>query len=832
MDSKINENGSVKFNWNVFPLTRLENTKLVTPLGCLYTPFDDKSEIPQTASIPITCGTCDNHINPHIRYSKQSKVWWCPFCEKTNTLPDDLQLPTSANSEEDWPLELRESSTSIEHKLPQDITNVNNYNINHIFIVDLYQHQGIDDWQKLQKCLILAIESLPLHHCFTLVTYGDTVQFHGMNALIHISGEDLPSDNASLFQQSAIDKLTSKMGTELMWQLNQQNKLEFCKIIGELTPKIIDTSRIPRCTGLALYSTVLLASGRSHSFNYVKLFTSGPSTLAPGNIVEVGDSIRSHATLVESKSLQFKICRQFYDTLAYIACGLSYQQAWDVAKSDSKRTTEFNIPATVTSCSIDVFVGSVEQVGLKEMQSLVSSTVGNIYMFENWNLNRFETSLLKSFLTTSINHTLSVSTSNHLKVSHLLGGGYALPSTFALAESKYHIHDDKISDHLTEYDSSATKKLFTNRWRFPVLPKNNSLGIYFGINTIKSSSNISQKSTKETYVQFQLKFFDLEENCWKLRITTIKRQSTNSFSFPKGKVGDSLRENELLKGFDQESWTVLLSRLLVNKLSADSEERTKIVELIDKSLIKLLYHFGDVSYKINNIAEYSTNPYSRLNQIYRINESFHLLPALIYNLRKNPQLTNTFNNSPDESTFYYTWFVREDFKSSITIIQPKLYKLVDTGPITVSLDSNSLSSTGCWLVLDSGFQIILYYLFGEDYTNKLQLHPSSNDHLLDSPEFKEPINFARQLTTERQFEPKIIITQTNHSQSRYLISRLNPTENDLNDEFKSISIKEKSGLFSIFKKSSPSLDSKLMTEDASLHAYYKTILAKVKKYDP
>lgn len=834
MNGQSYNDDSVKFNWNVFPLTRLENSKLVTPLACLYDAFDEESTLPQVQLPPISCQKCDTYINPYIKFSRQNQIWWCPFCESTNKLPSDLHIPEKPQLVSDWPIQLQESSTSVEYKLPKDINQVNDYQINHIFVVDLYQHKGISDFNNLQKCLLAAIEKIPNGHFISLITYDDTVTLHGVgDHSVSLSLKDLPQDNASLFQQTTIDKITSVLKLSLLCQLNHQTKNEISSLINSWNPNTIETSRIPRCTGFALYLSILLANNSAHSFNSIKLFTSGPSTVFPGNIVELGDSIRSYNDLVDSKSNLFSICRQFYDTLAYIACGLDVKQSWEIAKSNSKRTTEFNIVGDVTSCTIDVFVGSVEQVGLKEMESLLYSTMGNIFMFENWNLYTFKSSLLESVKINSFNHTLSINTSDHLKVSHLIGGGYALPSTFALTENRYHFHHDKISDHLTEYNSSATKKLFTNRWRFPLIRNKNTLGVYFGVNTLKSSIDVSAKSTKEAYVQLQLKFFDLVENCWKLRVTTTKRPTTHSFSFPKGKVGDSLRDNELLKGFDQKCWVVLLSRLLVNKLSTDFEDPIRIIELIDKSLIKLLYHFGNVSFKINNIAEYSSNPYSKLNQIYKINESFHLLPSLVYNFRKNSHLIKMFNSSPDESMFYYNWYVRADLKSSITMIQPNLYKFNDTEAIILSLDSNCLTETGgYWLILDSVFRIVLFYLVGKDHSKKLPLHPSNNDHLLNDPALKDSIEFANQLKLGRQPESKFIITQTHHSQSRYLTSWLNPVENDLIDEFSSISLNEKTGFMGMFKKASPSLDTKLMTEDISLKVYYKEILRKVKKYDP
>ncbi len=46
----IEDNNGVRFSWNVWPTSRIEATRMVVPLGCMYTPLKRSPNILQVRS--------------------------------------------------------------------------------------------------------------------------------------------------------------------------------------------------------------------------------------------------------------------------------------------------------------------------------------------------------------------------------------------------------------------------------------------------------------------------------------------------------------------------------------------------------------------------------------------------------------------------------------------------------------------------------------------------------------------------------------------------------------------------------------------------------------
>ena len=98
----------VRMSWNVWPSSRLEATRLVVPLGCLYTPLKEKPgkqlfsfiliigllhfefisivELPPLMYDPVLCtrGNCKAILNPLCQVDFRAKLWVCNFCFQRN----------------------------------------------------------------------------------------------------------------------------------------------------------------------------------------------------------------------------------------------------------------------------------------------------------------------------------------------------------------------------------------------------------------------------------------------------------------------------------------------------------------------------------------------------------------------------------------------------------------------------------------------------------------------------------------------------------------------------------------------------------------------------
>ena len=61
----------VRFNWNVWPQTRVEAAKVVLPLGCLFTPLRESQTrpLPPIQYEPVVCArqNCRSILNPYCQ---------------------------------------------------------------------------------------------------------------------------------------------------------------------------------------------------------------------------------------------------------------------------------------------------------------------------------------------------------------------------------------------------------------------------------------------------------------------------------------------------------------------------------------------------------------------------------------------------------------------------------------------------------------------------------------------------------------------------------------------------------------------------------------------
>ncbi|CAD7945328.1 unnamed protein product [Amoebophrya sp. A25] len=122
----------VRFSWNIWPPSRIDATRIVLPLGCVYTPLRQK--MARVVSYePLMCGggtwssranfgrqsddrknECDGALNPFCKVDFRTKHWTCNFCGRLNQFPG---FYAERISEQALPLECQLSS--IEYLLPQ-----------------------------------------------------------------------------------------------------------------------------------------------------------------------------------------------------------------------------------------------------------------------------------------------------------------------------------------------------------------------------------------------------------------------------------------------------------------------------------------------------------------------------------------------------------------------------------------------------------------------------------------------------------------------------------------------------------------------------------------
>lgn len=859
-----------RFNWNVVPSTRLEASRISAPLGCLFTPFQGPYASHNGAPIACSCGA---YINPFIKLERTKRMWWCPLCHTLSTLPADYVLPAPAASDREIPVELRLDSISVDYTLPLDISDRSVPNTARIyaFVVDLYQHtDDISDvegssFAGLKRALIGALSNLPPDSFVFLITLDESVAVHRIheNSFVAFAGDELFDRNPRydfknifddilvqkrLFGKLEIDpKLTEDCEKSALVQkgylIRLNNGSAITDYVSRLSPTPTNTYKPLRSTGLACFITTVLLSQATYQnmIGRVFLFLGGPGTLNPGMILNTTHSrhnIRSHNNINQLLVTGLVRSQKFYQTLALAATGYSLKDASWATRSSSRKITDHSKADYQPTFSFNLFSGSHDQVGIYEMSSLAVDTCGFVSINESFASKHFNATLgacIKPMETPRYNATMTITTSLNLKISKVLSHGTPLQSSYSRNEKSFGLHNERISDTLSKFDSSLKKRYFTNRWWYNDISDPASAAVFFEPQTVSSTKKLDYaKGLQEALVQFLIKSWDASLRRWKLRVTTIKKPTTIAIATRlrhPGHPAAVLIEEEFLKCLDVETWTVLLTRLLVdrNNLVVGYDSFEDIVKRVDECLIQLLHHFGGLSLDLD--PKPSDIPIS-LTTKYVLNDHLKSLPAIFYHLRRNPQLINIFNSSPDETAYNIAWFMRANTENSLTMIKPKFYLLGEkTVAVPLALDTLGRARPGQFLVFDSLFNIIVYYNYREAH-EKLSLHPSNNEDILfgDDETYKAPLAFVKSLTALRLLPSKIVITQTNHSQARFLMARLSPKDREV------VSKQPERGFWStafasLSLSSDPVyLDRMLMTDELSLQEYYDGLIELVKNH--
>ena len=76
----------IRLTWNVWPSSRLEASRLIVPLGALFTPLKERPDLPPIQYEPIVCArsTCKAILNPLCSVDYRAKLWACNFCFQKN----------------------------------------------------------------------------------------------------------------------------------------------------------------------------------------------------------------------------------------------------------------------------------------------------------------------------------------------------------------------------------------------------------------------------------------------------------------------------------------------------------------------------------------------------------------------------------------------------------------------------------------------------------------------------------------------------------------------------------------------------------------------------
>ncbi|ODV83909.1 hypothetical protein CANARDRAFT_29631 [[Candida] arabinofermentans NRRL YB-2248] len=746
----------LRYSWNAFPASKMDSKNCVVPLGCLYQPLRPLENPVLLNSPPIVCKACKGILNPFCQPDFMSKVWTCSLCTSRNQFHPQLM---------ETPYETNPQSLNFEYVLPDAAQGQKPLVI--IFVVDLCVDE--ESLSALKESLIMTIDSLPPTTLVGFITFGQNVNIHELGH--QDSNSSYCFNGNKNYTQEQIEQQLGLLANDLRKNPKPANlngglelpqtpgyrfiqQLTMCEFQLTLLIESLKTDLFPvpkynrskRATGAALnVASGLIGSTFAKTGAQVLLFSGGPCTYGPGSIVTTAlkDPIRSHHDLFNDSSIakKYKKNCKFYDDLA--------------SKS------------VLNGHTINVFIGSYDQVGLSEMECLVEKTGGVAVQSDGFTTAIFKQSLQR-FLNKNphtdsfdfgMNSTLEVKVTPNLKINGLIGHATSLDRKgLAVSEVKIGLGG-------------------TDAWKLGTISPRSTYAIYFELAQ-------QQTSLQSVCIQF-ITSYQHSDGTKRLHVTTSQMPV--------------IQQNQnIINYFDQEAATVLVAREAIYKVYKDRS--TDAIRWCDKMLVDLCSNFG--TYRTNEPNSLSLPP------------TLNLFPQFMYHLRRS-NFIQIFGSSPDETAFYRHCFLSEDCINSLVMIQPTLTSFeLDKEPESVLLDSISIKPDRI-LLLDTFFHLLIFH--GSQIADWRR---QGYQDLPDYEYFKEFLNQPRieaaEILVDRFPLPRFIDTEDGGSQARFLMSKLNPTTSYKADQVNVAAMGDSGGAV-------------ILTDDVSLQSFMEYVYTAVVK---
>ena len=718
------EINGIKFVWNTLPRSREDATKIVVPIGFHYNPIIKNENLALLEYEPLKC-RCGSIISPLFNYSTRAKVWECPFCKSRNTFP---KAYADFISDENLPAELFKENNTVEYKLNSKPANPPIF----MFLIDTALEE--DELNQLKESIQEIISTLPQDCQIGLITYGR------MCNVIELGSTDFPISYAlngeKSYKSFEIQELlgllirntnSNNEGTFV----NAHNRPKFIMPVSEVSffvNSFLDdlqpegwskesNQRDANCVGLAINTAIsILEAYGSNECSRIEVFMGGPGTIGEGKIV--GTELK-------------ETIRNYIDFEKGNPNTKYYKPACEFYEKLAQR-------AVLCGVIIDIFSCCLNQVGLYEMKTLSSKTGGYIIFTDSFSTMIFKDSFRKIYvldengnLKMNFKAKLNFNCTNNYKIRGALGHLFSLKKKSLLISDAVIGEGNTVEWSLGGINPSSTYTFFLD-------------------------CNDQIKEGKSAIFQL-LTTYIAGDRSLRLRVSTISRRVSNSLE-----TNNALEE--IGNSFDQEAAAVLIGRVCVNK-NFKGEDSKESLKWIDKTLIHLMSKF----------AKYTKdNP-----NTFKLTSKFNFFPQFMFYLRRS-SFIHSFNESPDESTYYKYLLLGESVQNCTVMIQPLLFEYTaeNPSPTPVYLDLNSLKNN-CVLLLDTFFHVVVWhgidvmkwreegYQDQEGYENIKQM--------LD-----EPQDYAQNILDERLPTPRFVSCDSGSGQERLLKSTVNPSSESKN----------------------------------------------------
>ena len=476
--------------------------------------------------------------------------------------------------------------------------------------------------------------------------------------------------------------------------------------------------RDANCVGLAINTAIsILEAYGSNECSRIEVFMGGPGSIGEGKIV----------------GLELKeTIRNFLDFEKGNSNTKYYKEACDFYEKLAQR-------AVLSGIVIDIYSCCLNQVGLYEMKNMASKTGGYIIFTDSFSTMIFKDSFRKIFelddkgcLKMNFKGKLNFNCTNNYKISGALGHLFSLKKKTPLVSDLAIGEANTVEWYLGNINETSTYTLFLD-------------------------CNENAKENNKLVIFQLLTTYVAGDRSWRLRVSTFSRRISNPLE-----TQNAL--NDIGNSFDQEAATVLIGRLCVDN-NFKGQDSKELLKWIDKTLIHLMTKF----------AKYSKdNP-----STFKLTPKFNYFPQFIFYLRRS-SFIQSFNESPDESTYYKYLLLGESVENCIIMIQPLLFEYTADNPIKVPvfLDLSSLKSD-CVLLLDTFFYVVVWH--GSDVVKWREEGYQDQEGYENIKEMlEEPQDYAQNILEERVPTPKFVSCDFGSGQERLLKTVVNPSSDSKN----------------------------------------------------
>ncbi|CAN6462657.1 unnamed protein product [Victoria cruziana] len=164
----------VRMTWNSWPHSKVEASKCVIPIACVYSPIRPSPDLFVLPYSPLRCKSCVCILNPHCRVDFSGKFWICPFCLQRNSFPPHYSMISETNV----PAELFPQYTTIEYALscPGVGTDIPAPPLVFLFVLDTCVIE--EELGFVKSALRQALGLIPENALVGLITFGTQVHVH------------------------------------------------------------------------------------------------------------------------------------------------------------------------------------------------------------------------------------------------------------------------------------------------------------------------------------------------------------------------------------------------------------------------------------------------------------------------------------------------------------------------------------------------------------------------------------------------------------------------------------------------------------------------------